>query len=155
MSIEWAYNRFCTERFPLPSEADVEELEQRISVNFPPEYRDFLLQYNGGYFSEPDIVPPPDAEDECPEDALTFLHGIRATHPYAELGHDSDLTLFEDNDPPQVVPVGYTLMGGLLLLIVHYDGYGRIVLKKASGRSYWLADTINEFFELLQPASDD
>ena len=37
-SIDHAYDRFARERFPLPTEAQLAELEQRISVTFPEDY---------------------------------------------------------------------------------------------------------------------
>lgn len=57
-AIATAYQRFGRGRFPLPSEQQVAELEQRIGITFPEDYRQFLLQHNGGYFTEPDIIPP-------------------------------------------------------------------------------------------------
>jgi hypothetical protein len=152
MSIAEAYQLFCTERFPLPTEKDVRDLETRISVSFPADYRLFLLQYNGGFFNEPQITPP---IPECPVDRLTFLSGIRATHRSAELGRPGDLAIFDDNDPPQVVPIGYTIMGNLILLVTHPEGYGRILLRTFD-ESFWLADGIEDFFELLRtPPPDD
>ena len=148
-SVERAYGQFCAERFPLPSDADVSELEKRINVRFPSEYRQFLLRYNGGDFTEPVIVPP---DESWPRDRLTFLHGIRASHRTAELGRERDLALWEDNDPPEIVPIGYTLMGNFLWLIVADEGRGNVVLRTFD-ESYLLADTIWEFFDLLEAPS--
>jgi len=152
-SIALAYRKFCEERFPLPSEEEVAALEERIGIDLPPDYREFLLEYNGGFFTEPDIVPP---SDDCPLDRLTVLHGIRATHSSAELASISWLTLFDDNDPPQILPIGYTLMGNLLFLVTHWERNGAIALKKAgSDDSFPLADGIEEFFGLLrEPPAD-
>jgi hypothetical protein len=82
-TIEFAYRRFSRKRFPLPTEAQVRTLERRIKVAFPDDYRQFLLEYNGGYFTEPAIMP---VSEGCPQDALAFLSGIGASHPEAELG---------------------------------------------------------------------
>ena len=114
--IEAAYNAFSRERFPLPTEMQLADLEQRIGVTFPDDYRRFVLAYNGGYFVEPDIVPPVKG---CPVDCLTFMYGIARSHPSAELASRRSLALFADNDPPQIVPVGYTIMGNLILLVTH------------------------------------
>ena len=144
--ITYAYNRFSTERFPLPSEAQLAELEQRIRVTFPEEYRRFVLEFNGGYFSEPEITP---VSEGCPVDGLTYLSGIGASHPYAELGRPSLLALFDGNDPPLIVPVGYTGMGGLIILITEEEGRGEIWYKQAFGTFYYLAEGIEDFFDLL------
>ena len=122
-------------------------LEERIGVTFPEDYRQFLGAYNGGYFIDPAIEP---VVDGCPQCYLTCMYGIGASHPTAELARQSDLELFDDNDPPAIVPIGDTPMGSLILLITHADGRGQILLKEAYGDSFFLADGINEFFELLR-----
>src|SRR5262249_13482659 len=111
-TIDHAYSQFCRKRFPLPSLASIANMEPEIGVVFPDDYRKFLLEYNGGWFTEPDIVAPPGA----PEDALTFMHGIGASHPRAELARPHELAIWDDNDPPQIVPIGYTLMGYFVML---------------------------------------
>lgn len=152
-TIDYAYAAFCEERFPLPTEEQVAALERRMGVAFPADYRDFLIEYNGGLFTEPSIVPP---DDDCPVDGLTFLNGIAATHPTAELATPAELGTFDDNDPPQIVPIGYTLMGNLIFLVTHPDDRGWIGLKKAwSDQSFFLADGIEDFFGLLtEPPRD-
>lgn len=152
-AIDTAYRQFCRERFALPSETHVTDLERRIGATFPDDYRRFLLACNGGYFTEPRIVPP---REECPLDRLTFMHGIGATHRTSELANAADLAFFDDNDPPRVVPIGYTLMGGLILLnMPPGEGTGTIIYKKAFGDFYFLAQIITEFFGLLQKPHDD
>jgi hypothetical protein len=146
-TIEYAYRRFCTERFPLPSEAQLAELEQRIGVVFPDDYRHYILEFNGGYFSEPEIEQ---MTGEPPQDGLRCLFGIRASHETAELGRPLHLSLFDDNDPPKFVPVGSTGMGGLIILITEEEGRGEILYKEAFGAFYGLAEGIEEFFELLK-----
>jgi len=151
--IEAAYKAYCRERFPLPTEKQVADLERRIGVSFPEDFRQFVLEYNGGYFIEPDIVPP---SKDCPVDCLTSIFGIGASHPTAELASRESLAVFSDNEPPQVVPIGDTIMGNLLLLVTHPEGRGCIVLKKAfSDQSFFLAGGIEEFFGLLREPSDE
>lgn len=112
-TIEYAYNRFSTKRFPLPSESQLDLLEQRMGVTFPEDYRRFVLEFNGGYFSEPEITP---VSDGCPQDGLTCMLGIGASHREAELGRPATLAIFDDNDSPKIVPIGSTGMGGF-----HFD----------------------------------
>jgi hypothetical protein len=151
-TIEYAYNRFSTKRFPRPNEAQLDALEKRIKVTFPDDYRQFLLQFNGGYFDDPDIMP---VGEGCPKDSLTFMCGIGASHDEAELGRPSDLYLFDDNDPPKIVPIGCTPLGSLIILdTAPGEGRGAIHLKQAFGDFYNLADGIQEFFGLLcEPTS--
>ncbi|MBI3836426.1 MAG: SMI1/KNR4 family protein [Planctomycetia bacterium] len=146
-TIEFAYRRFSRKRFPLPSEAQVRALEDRIKVDFADDYRNFLLEFNGGYFIEPEITP---VGEGCPQDALTFLSGLGASHQEAELGEPGTLVLFDDNDPPKILPIGDTAMGGLIILdTAPGEGRGMIYLKKAFGDFYYLAEGIEEFFSLL------
>lgn len=152
-AIESAYVRFSATRFPLPSKQQIAALEKRIGGPLPPDYRRFILNYNGGYFTEPDIVPP---AEQCPVDGLTVLYGIGATHHSAELARPASLALFEDNDPVEILPIGYTLMGNLLYLITHSEDAGFIGLKRASSdQCFFLAAEIEEFFGLLREPSDE
>lgn len=148
-TIEYAYRRFSRRRFPQPSLSQVEALERRIGITLPDDYRRFLLEFNGGYFNEPDIEP---VVEGCPRDALTFLNGIGASHPEAELATPGDLVTFDDNDPPKIIPIGGTPLGSLIILdTAPGDGNGEIYFKQAFGDFYWLAEGIEEFFTLLRP----
>jgi hypothetical protein len=150
-AIDEAYSRFSRIRFPLPTEDQLAVVEQRIGVVFPDDYRRFILEFNGGDFCEPDITP---VGDGCPEDALTYLSGIGASHEGAELGTPSMMCLFDDNDPPKIVPIGYTIMGGLILLdTAPGEGRGEIYYKQAFGDFFWIAENIEEFFTLLREPS--
>jgi len=94
--------------------------------------------------------------EECPLDRLAFMSGIGATHSVAELASEADLALFDDNDPPQILPIGYTLMGNLIFLVTHPEDRGCIALKKAfSDEVYPLAEGIEEFFGLLREPSNE
>jgi hypothetical protein len=62
----------------------------------------------------------------------------------------SSLALFDDNDPPLIVPAGHTSMGGLIIPITERAGRGEIYLKQAFGDFYYLAAGIEQFFELLR-----
>jgi len=147
-TIDNAYERFSVERFPLPSEAQLAELEKRIGVKFPEDYRRFVLEFNGGYFNEPEITP---VGEGCPLDTLEILFGIGASHEEAELATDSDLVLFDDNDPPKILPIGRTGMAGLIILdTAPGEGQGAIFLKKAFGDFYYLVDGIEAFLALLR-----
>ncbi len=147
-NIDSAYRTFKIERFALPSEEQVAALERRLRVSLPRHYRDFVLQYNGGIFKEPypTIIPP---QTECPVDRLDALWGINASFPFAKLGNHIDL--FDDNDPPILLPIGYTQMNHLMYLVLEdAEDWGSVCLKLAfSWTSFVLADTIDEFFGLL------
>lgn len=153
--IEYAYRRFARERFPLPSEAQVAALEEKLGITFPEDYRDFLLRFNGGAFDDPTIEP---TQEGCPQDMLNTLWGIGASIDSAELGEPGDIELFDDNVPPKVLPIGDTPMGSLILLdTAPGEENGMIYFDESFGESYYLADGIGEFFELLKetPPSEE
>ena len=144
-AIAHAYVNYSTKRFPVPSRTKLLELEERIEISLPEDFRQFLLDFNGGFFNEPNISP---SSKGCPEDCLTFLNGIGASSPVAELASETDLALFEDNSPPQILPIGYTMMGNMIILITHYENNGFIMLKTFK-EYFFLANGIEEFFSLL------
>ncbi len=147
-TIENAYRRFSKKRFPLPTDELVSELEHRIGISLPGDYRQFVLQYNGGYFKCPEITP---VGEGCPLETLHALNGIGASHSTAELASRLDLALFDDNKPPKILPIGSTGVGGLIILdTAPGDGRGEILLKQAWGDFFYLADGIDAFFALLR-----
>jgi SMI1 / KNR4 family (SUKH-1) len=147
-TIENAYDRFSLKRFPLPDAAQLAELEKRIGVKFPEDYRRFVLEFNGGYFKCPEITP---VGEGCPLETLEILFGIGASHEEAELGRPSRTALFDDNDPPKILPIGRTGMAGLIILdTAPGEGQGAIFLKKAFGDFYYLVDGIEAFLALLR-----
>jgi hypothetical protein len=123
------------------------DVEKRIGVRLPDGYREFLARYNGGSFNEPDIIP---TVENCPEDCLTFMHGIGASFECAELANEADLALFDDNNPVQILPIGGTMMGGLIILATYFDDCGNIFYKKAFGDFYYLCGGIQDFVSLLR-----
>lgn len=148
LSIDDVYSKYATRRNPLPSEADVAALEGKLATKFPHDYRDFLLKYNGGRFSDPKFKTTGRPRTE---DRLTFLNGIRATHPSEELASAGDLALFDDNDPTEILPIGYTIMGNLIFIILHPEDFGAIGLKPASKtQSIFLGHSVQEFLQTIR-----
>lgn len=155
--IDRVYQNYVRERFPLPAEADVAALGARINVRFPPDYRKFLLRYNGGWFGDHSLALP----DDVPGDCIDCLYGVAADHKTAELGRPSDMSLFDDNDPPEIVIIGRTVTNQLVVLGVHPETYGRIYFKTYRSRVsktdqswFHLDDSIDEFFERIDDSAE-
>jgi hypothetical protein len=143
--IDSAYEHYCRERFPLPSEEDISSLEDRLRAELPADFKDFLLHYNGGVFNDTKIQPP---YLETPTRHLTYLRGIGAKPDSLEIGRRRDVLIFDDNDPLQILPIGGTAEGDLILLVTHEEDCGAILLRTPR-ESFYLAPDISGFFGLL------
>jgi hypothetical protein len=84
------------------------------------------------------------------------MYGIRALHHSAELASDRAINLFDDNNPPKIIPIADTPLNDKIILdTAPGEGRGNIYFKQAFGDFYYLADGIEEFFGLLHgPESD-
>jgi hypothetical protein len=146
--IAFIYNRFVSERFPLPNEKQVIVFERRIASKLPPDFRQYILELNGGFFDDAEIVPD---HDECPSSILSDMNGLGSPHPDFELNQPGGWRLFDDNDPPKVIPIGGTPMGDFIMLVTELgENPGTILFKQAFGEFYFLAEGIEEFFGLLR-----
>ncbi len=150
--IERVYQKYVRKRFSLPTEKEVAALEERINAKFPPEYRWFLLRYNGGWFKENSLE---NFDDRISGRCVDCLYGIKAGHESAELGNRADMALFDDNDPPQIVIIGNTVMNQLIVLGVHPENYGEIYFKTFT-EFIFMTDSLEEFFGMISdPLEED
>lgn len=159
-TIDSIYSTCCEDRFPLPTDDEVAALEKRLKLRFPKEYRAFLLKYNGGRFSyslasivfpEPLTVVWRDGKVTHDSDGLESMCGFHPTHPTDELGRAFDINLFDGNDPIQLLVIGRTVTGSLLLMDMLPGAEGEILIKFPNEYAYTIADNINEFFRLIDP----
>jgi hypothetical protein len=151
------YSRCCTHRFPSVERDELDSLESRIGRSLPRDYRKFLLEFNGGVFRRATInLPEPltvewrDGLVTHTEDELDCLYGLRAPFDFAILESPSNLTLLEQGDPIDLLPMGYTACGSLLLLGLVPDIEGSILIKFPSDQNaFEIADGIESFFDLI------
>jgi len=145
-SIEYAYARWARKRLPLPTEQQVAELESRLGVELPEDYRQYLLEFNGGVFEDPEILSP---EDGFPQRGLEVMYGVDSQLDGTRLGEPWQIALFDDNDPLIALPIGDTAFGDLIILATATENRGVIYFKQASGGWFELAEGIEEFFANL------
>lgn len=146
-AIQYAYARWARKRLPLPTEQQVAELESRLGVELPEDYRQYLLEFNGGVFDNPEIVSP---DEQCPGRGLETMYGVASPIESAELGKPWEIALFDDNDPLIALPIGDTAFGDLIILSTAPENFGAIFFKQASGGWFELAEGIEEFFANLR-----
>lgn len=124
--IEDAYRKSSTDRFPLPSEEQLAELESRVRVVLPQDYRQFVLQQRRVFQRARDYTGRRGMSTGWPD--LPPWHRCVALG-----GRTGYLALFDYNDPPIILPIGQTSMGGLIILTTEAEGRGEILLKQAFG----------------------
>ena len=145
-TINYAYNRFCIKRFPLPSESRVAALEAAHRQHFPMIFENSFSNLTVGTSTSARLKSSGDSRPSI----LTYLCGIGASHPSAELGAKADLAIFDDNDPAKIIPIGGTPTGGLIVLGTEPEVRGNIFLQRPWEDFCFLADGIEDFFDLLR-----
>lgn len=148
-SFDKIYSLHSTRRFSLPSVQQIDDFEAKIGRVLPKSYRNFLLSYNGGYFDEPSFTAP--FEDGF-SDRLNHLYGIGIENREDDLV--SNIDIFDDNLPVLLLPIGYTMMGNLLIMPFESEDAGMILLKKAWTQEYlFIASDIDALFENIAVAN--
>jgi len=146
--IDKVYEEHCSERFPLPTENEIADLEAELSCTFPDHYREYLRLYNGGVFEDVGI----DSEEKVVSAyAMRYLMGVNAPGDYARLGRRKDYMLFDDNDPPVAIPIASFSDVSFLMLDIESgtETYGEIHFKKAGGGFYYVCNHMSDLFAML------
>lgn len=80
------------------------------------------------------------------------MNGIHASFDFMELGSAADLALFDDNNPPVVLPIGTTSRNSLIMLNTEVadEDYGMIFVRTIDQTSIYLSDSMEDFFLLLR-----
>ena len=155
--IQNVYNLFCTERFPLPTADEVQSFESDVGMNLPLAYKRYLLDFNGGVFSdavihfdEPLSYEWRDGVVTQDSDELDFMYGFHATLPAAEIGQHFDLSLRDASGKVDFLPIGYTTIGGLLMISLSERSFGFILIHFPSADVFEIARNLDAFFGLIR-----
>jgi len=147
--VEDAYQHFCEERFKLISNEELKQCLSSNQIRFPEIFSDYIHSYNGGWFSEP-ALPGLDAKTG---DRLTLMYGINAGTRSAEMFSLFNVSFHDYECGRAFFPIGYTMMGGMILLGLAAGNAEKIFLKPASSSQlYLLSSNIIKFFNGLQTA---
>lgn len=147
-STRYAYELYCEERYKLPTPADVDQLEETLEAALPDDFREYLLEFNGGRFARPAVIC--EEYDDLPNGGIDFMYGIGAPLDFADIASDFNINFFEDNVPRRIALIGETEGNFLILLVVdeQRDEYGSILFRTFD-QEFLVADGIDEFFGLL------
>lgn len=150
MTPDEIYSKHVREEFPRPTLQQVEEFETRIGNKLPKSFRQFVQNFNGGYFLQLGI---PGSEPNAPRiDELDFLSGFNATSQMAELGYEGMVDIYEDNEEGNIsiLPIGYTAAGCMVILLIAGEGKGEVYGKLPYEDEYYLiASTFDGFLGKL------
>ncbi len=149
-SIEDVYDKCLETPNSLPSSEQVGSLESTLGVSLPPEYRQFLLERNGGTFNSGKlrrliITFSENGRGDC----LDSLYGIGARKTCGDLCKEA--VLFDDDRPCRLVPIGYTAIGVLLLIATEAlgkDNAGQIWIQFPYDEDFYkLCDSLTSMFQ--------
>ncbi|WP_160161114.1 SMI1/KNR4 family protein [Actinomadura sp. K4S16] len=151
MSVE-----FVSEGIPV-SLRDLDELERRLGVELPSDYRSFLLRRNGGRVHDNDLATP--EGEEIGIAVVSFLS------LGSEGGDSMDefLGVYSGRYPKELLPVAEAVGGNLILIRVEGRMKGEIYFwdheQEGDEEPVWenltlLAPSFDQFMEALVPYVD-
>ncbi|WP_289055996.1 SMI1/KNR4 family protein [Carboxylicivirga marina] len=146
-------------RFGKLSKNDLTDFEAKLSISLPSDYRDFLIENNGG-------CPKP-STNKIPETDVQCIYGIHEGDYWANLIEHIDM--FKERIPSNTIPIANDSGGNLFLLSLRQDSKGEVWFwdheeeAEESGHEYFenitkAADSFNNFidnlYEWIDPNED-
>jgi hypothetical protein len=139
-------------------ETDIQDFEQKIGTSLPPEYRNFLLKYNGG---RPTLYIFPETKDLYPL-ALSDLFGLNTEKDYDNLLHKIDI--YDGRIHPSFISIGDDPGGDQFVLGIRGKFKGKVYYwdhnselendefteNELPENMYLLADSFDEFIDKLE-----
>lgn len=132
-------------RFGSTNIKDIESFEAKYAIALPKEYKEFLLEYNGG-------APTP-STNKIPETDVQWLYGIHNGENWASL--EWNIETLKNRIPENTLPIAGDSLGNSFLLSLNNDTYGEIwfwdhELEGEEGESYFgnitkSANSFNDF----------
>jgi len=106
-------------------EVELSDFEKENSIELPKDYRDFLLEVNGG-------KPTPN-ENRNPPTVVTYILGMHNGEYYASLYKHIDM--FKNRLPVSTFPIATDAFGNLFIMSVHSESYGHVYFWGHEGES--------------------
>lgn len=132
--------------FPKDGNANIDQLEIDLKFKLPTEYRDFVLEFNGG---KP--IPNKFKISESQEESrVSFFYGISTDKDFNIL---RNFALFENVYMEKYLPIGEDPGGDLICLDVSGENEGKIYFwdheVAPPNNLYLVANSFTEFLEKL------
>jgi hypothetical protein len=140
-------------------EDQLAQLERDLGVRFPPDYRDFLLHFNGGYWSHlvaSRVVRPSRFVDDV---VVTSSFGIVTDERFGADDLRNNAEVFSGRIPETFVPIAHC-WGDLVCIDVGSDDYGKVFYwnRYHEGSDlnlvYLISNAFAEFIDSLTPYTE-
>ncbi len=102
--------------FGMLTEIELRDFEMVNNIRLPNDYREFLLEFNGG-------TPSPN-RNETPDTIVTYILGMHNGNYYASLYKHIDM--FKSRLPVSTLPIATDAFGNLFIMSLHPEGCGHI-----------------------------
>lgn len=136
---------------PPTTEAALQAYEKQLGFQFPSDYRNFLLKYNGGGRPAHAIFDYKQPSGKTERSMVDVFFGL-------DIDEIDDINVQQDfqNQPDYLFLIGRDL-GGLLCIGIRGDHHGKIYVWETSigNDVVLLADNFNEFLEMLYSDEDE
>jgi hypothetical protein len=142
-------------RGPPVTLADIKSFEEAIGHSLPDDYRDFLLQVNGGELSDNLGVP---VKDERLSEGITRvddMYNITPGDRWSILSHAEDYN-YHLRTPQHIFPIGQNGVEDRLSMSLGKEDYGRIYVWRSSAYELWIEeeDCRQDYSELYELANN-
>jgi len=146
---------------PPIGENDIDELEQKLGVTLPPDYRAFLLRTNGGR-----PVPEDAFGDEDTGSMMNMFYAVK--HERISFTIAQEKRAFRSRIPEDLLPIGDDAGGSQICIGIGPDNYGKVYFwrmydeedldegEKPDYRNVHLvSETFSEFLDTFREYEDD
>lgn len=134
------------------SESELDEVSSAIGLDFPADYKNFLLKYNGGS-PDPDAITIKEHEEEVGTVQLFFGIDREIESSCLKWVYDE----LRDRIPDSYLPIACSDTGDIFCLVLSKNQYSSVVFWDATNEKdknsldniYEIADSFSRFLELL------
>lgn len=115
------FNRLLHDSFSPVTVDELNLLEDRLDLQLPPEYREFLLRQNGGYFHDRVV------REDSPDNSISYFLACRPPFSYCDIEWNYKNTS-EKWIPGYLLPVADTKLNDIICIGIEGDDAGTIYL---------------------------